>query len=188
MALDAVIAETSAFTAEQLVKEAKAYSQEAWAYIYDRHYPKMFRYCYLRTGSHAVSEDLASEVFLEALRGIRRFRYRGIPLAAWLYRIAHNVTADYLERERRRPAVPLREEHSNHPQLRLGDEADSIADRHDVHAAMQQLTDDQQQIIMLRFFHGLSHNETADVMGRRSGAVRVLQTRALNALRRVMAA
>ncbi len=188
MALDAVAVETGEFTAEQLVKEAQAYSQEAWVYIFDSHYQKMFRYCYLRTGSHEVSEDLASDVFLEALRGIGRYRDRGIPLAAWLYRIAHNVTADYLERERRRPTVPLQEEISTHPKLRLGDESDSVANRHDVQAAMRQLTDDQQQVILLRFFQGLSHNETAAVMGRRSGAVRVLQTRALNALRRVMAA
>jgi RNA polymerase sigma-70 factor (ECF subfamily) len=176
-----------ALTAERLVEEAQAFSQEAWAHIYDQHYMQIFNYCYLRTGNRAVSEDLVADVFLEALRGIRRYRYRGTPFVAWLYRIAHNLTADHLQRNARRPTVPLASEEQN-PQLQAPDDTARSAVWHDVHAAIQQLTDDQQQVILLRFFQGLSHEETAAVMGRRSGAVRALQNRALVALRRLMAA
>jgi RNA polymerase sigma-70 factor (ECF subfamily) len=175
------------FTDEQLVEEAQAFSQEAWEHIYDRYYPKMFQYCYLRIGNQAASEDLASDVFLEALRGIRRYRYRGIPLAAWLYRIARNLTADFLRRNSVRPTVPLGAEEAR-PALQTPDETDSLALQQDMRRAIEQLTDDQQQVITLRFFQGLSHDEIAAVMGRRSGAVRVLQNRALKALGRIMAA
>ena len=183
----ALAAEMPAFTAERLVEEAQAYSQDAWAHIYDRYYPKMVQYCYQRTGNRAGSEDLASEVFLEALKGIRRYRYRGVPLSAWLYRIARNLTADFQRRNARKPTVPLEEETAR-ADLQAPDEADSSALRHDMRAAIQQLTEDQQQVIILRFFQGLSHEETAAIMGRRSGAVRVLQNRALRALRRLVAA
>jgi RNA polymerase sigma-70 factor (ECF subfamily) len=187
MTAGAVPAQMLALTAERLVEEAQAFSQEAWGHIYDQYYPKMLRYCYLRTGNPAVSEDLASQVFLEALRSIRRYRYRGVPFAAWFYRLAHNLTADYLRRNARQPTVSLREE-AEHPDLQTPDEAEASALRQDVAAAIQRLTDDQQQVLMLRFFEGLSHEETAAVMGRRPGAVRALQSRALNTLRRLMVA
>ncbi len=174
-------------TGERLVEEAQAFSQEAWTHIYDQNYPKMLQYCYVRTGNRTVSEDLASEVFLEAVRGIRRYRYRGSPIVAWLYRIAHNITADYLRRQARQPTVSLGEQQET-PSLQVPDEADGSALRHDMHNAIQQLTEDQQQVLTLRFFQGLSHEETAAAMGRRSGAVRVLQNRALTALRRLIAA
>ena len=174
-------------TGERLVEEAQAFSQEAWKHLYDQYYPKIFNYCYLRVGNRATSEDLTSDVFLEALRGIKRYRYRGVPIASWLYRIAHNLTADHLRRNARRPTVSLGNE-AEHPRLQTPDTAESTVIWHDMQNAIVQLTDDQQQVILLRFFQGLSHEETATIMGRRSGAVRVLQNRALNALRRLIAA
>lgn len=187
MIVDTAAAEMVSARTQRLIEEAQAFSQEAWAEIYDQHYAKIYDYCYLRTGDRTAAEDLASEVFVEALRGIRRYQYRGIPLSAWLYRIARNLTADYLRRKNRRATVSLREE-ADHPQLQTPSEAEASALRQDVHEAIQQLTDDQQQVIILRFFQGLSHEETAAIMGRRSGAVRVLQNRALHALRKLLSA
>jgi len=187
MVAGAVAAKMAVFTPERLVEEAQAYSQEAWAQIYDAYYVKLFDYCYLRTGDRAAAEDLAADVYLEALRGIRRYRYRGVPLSAWLYRIARNLTADHLRRAGGRPTVSLGED-PGHAQLRAPDETDRSALWQEVRAALRRLTEDQQQVIILRFFQGLSHEETAAVMGRRPGAVRALQNRALTALRRIMAA
>ena len=172
---------------QELVQEAQAFSQEACAEIYDRYYMKIFDYCYARTGNRTVSEDLASDVFVEALRGIERYQYRGLPISSWLYRIAHNITVDHFRRNARRPTVPLLDESEN-PRLQSPDQADSSILWQDIRDALDQLTDDQQQVIILRFYQGLSHEETAAVMGRRSGAVRVLQKRALNSLRRLMVA
>jgi RNA polymerase sigma-70 factor, ECF subfamily len=177
---------TAAPDEQELVEQARASSPAAWSHIYDEYYVKIFRYCYLRTGNRLAAEDLASDVFLEALRGIHRYRYRGAPISAWLYRIAHNITADFLRHRIRRPTVPLDGE-SPDARLHLPDDADGSAIRLDLQVAIKQLTEDQQQVVLLRFFQGLSHEETAAVMQRRSGAVRVLQNRALSALRRVMA-
>ncbi len=175
-----------ALTGERLVEEAQAFSQEAWAQIYDDLYPKMYQYCLLRTGDRAASEDIAADVFVEALRGVKKYRYRGVPFSAWLYRIARNLTADHLRRNARRPTVVLDDE-STDARLQTPDEAEHFAISQDIKDALQELTDDQQQVIILRFFQGLSHDETAAIMGRRSGAVRVLQNRALGSLRRLMA-
>lgn len=171
--------------AQQLVEQAQAFSPEAWAHLFDQYHAKMYDYCYLRTGDRAAADDLASEVFLEALRGIRRYRYRGVPFSAWLYRIARNLTADFVRRRMSRPTVPLAAD-DTHAALASPDNTEEAARAHDVRTAIQQLTDDQQQVIILRFFHDLSHDETAAALGRSSGAVRVLQSRALGALRRVM--
>ena len=137
-------------------------------------------------GNRASSEDLAADVFLQALRGIRRYQYRGVPLHAWLYRIASNLIADHLNRSAERRTVPLGEENT-HPSLQTPDTAEHTAAWHDVRSAMKQLTDDQQQVILLRFFQDLTHEEAAAAMGRRPGAIRALQSRALIALRQVMA-
>ena len=94
---------------------------------------------------------------------------------------------DYLRRNARQPTVSLGEETEN-PRLQTPDEAASSVLWLDVHQALQQLTGDQQQVVSLRFFQGLSHEETATIMGRRPGAVRVLQNRAISALRRLMVA
>ena len=172
---------TPALAGEQLVEAAQAYSQEAWGQIFDSCYPKIYQYCYLRTNSPSTAEDLASEVFLEALRGIHRYEHRGIPLLAWLYRIARNVTADHIRRSLRWHVVPISDN-----SLEATDRADATMLRHDMFAAISQLTDDQQQVIVLRFFQGFSSEETATLMRRRSSAVRSLQHRALGTLRRIL--
>ncbi len=170
---------------EELVEKAQAFADDAWGHLYDEFYPRIFAFCYARTGNWTASEDLASDVFLQALRGIERYRYRGVPLSTWLYRIARNLSADFLKRRARRWTEPLGAE-SQHQQLQAPDRADAFALSQDIQGAIRQLTDDQQQVIILRFFQGLSHEEVATVMERRPGAVRVLQNRALGALRRVM--
>jgi RNA polymerase sigma-70 factor (ECF subfamily) len=169
---------------ERLVEQARAFSQDAWAQIYDDNYARIVDYCYLRTNDRAAAEDLASQVFLEALRGIRGYRYRGVPFSAWLYRIARNLTADFVGWRAKRGTLPLDE--SAQGQLAAPDVMDSALRWHDIHAALGRLTEDQQQVIILRFFQGLSHEETATIMRRRPGAVRVLQSRALDAMRRAM--
>jgi RNA polymerase sigma-70 factor (ECF subfamily) len=78
-----------------LVARAKERSAEAWDEIYARHYPPIYRYILARVFDAAVAEDLASAVFLGAVKGMGTYRYRGQPLLAWLYRIARNVVSSH---------------------------------------------------------------------------------------------
>lgn len=168
-----------------LVDRARAMDAAAWDEIYATHYSAIYRYISFRINGHEASEDLAAEVFLEAVRGIGRYRYRGTSFRAWLYRIAHNVTVDERKRLARRGVVEA-------PPLALSAEPASpdfaplLHDRRDLAAALRCLTDDQQQVVILRFIEGLALAEVATVMGRPAGAVKALQHRAMVRMRTVL--
>jgi len=167
-----------------LVQRLQQRNASAWAEIYDSYYRKLYLYSYARTGDEAVASDLASRVFLEAVEGIDRYVYRGRPVLAWLYRIARNVVADHL-RARQREARALERVASG----ALGQDpgpAALVAEREDLLAALRQLTEEQQQVIALRFYAGFDTSEIARMMGRTERAVYSLEARALASMRRLL--
>ena len=158
----------------------------ALADLFETHYERVARYIAVRTGSQEQAKDLAADVFVRALERIHTFQWRGIPMQAWLFRIAHNITVDYLRKNSKRKSSPL-------------DEATSIAATDDPEAetlqtlqreellqTMDSLTPAQQEVVTLRFFGGLTSAEVAQVMKRSNGAVRELQSSALKTLRYVL--
>jgi len=169
----------------ELVERAKQRSPSAWAEIYDLYYRKLFRYCYARTGSEATAADLASKVYLDALEGIEWYVYRGRPLLAWLYRIARNAVADHY-RANQRESRALERIASIRQPFDPGP-ATEVEDRHDLRAAVEQLTEDQRQVVALRFYAGFTTSEIAHALDRSERAVYSLEVRALTALRRVLA-
>ncbi len=170
---------------EQLIEAAKRLSPEAWSAIYDTDFPKIYSYVYRRLEDHSAAEDLASHVFLEALRGIGAFQYRGVSLLAWLYRIAHNLTCDHLRRTAARPVVRLGNGDGNH-EPQVSDASEQVDTWQDVSRALRRLPDDHQQILILRFIEGLPVASVAVITGKREGTVRVIQHRALGQMRRLL--
>lgn len=165
-----------------LVDLARAMDPDAWDELYAQHYAAIRRYAHFRLGDAALAEDIAAEVFLEALRGIGNYRYRGIAFRAWLYRIAHNLTANHRKKmsaRRRHESAGLEAD----DQVVVDDFAPAVQRERDLKAAVATLTDEQQQVVILRFFEGLTLAETAEVMARKSGAIKSLQHRALQRLR-----
>jgi len=171
---------------QQLVEAARRLSPEAWSAIYDTNFPKIYNYIYRRLEDHAAAEDLASHVFLEALRGIRGFQYRGVSLLAWLYRIAHNLTCDHQRRNAARPVVHLGSGNGTH-EPQISDASDRVDTCQDLSRALRRLPDDHQQVLILRFIEGLPVATVAVIMGKRVGTVRVIQHRALGHMRRLLA-
>ena len=168
-----------------LVDRARAMDAAAWDEIYTLHYGAIQRYALFRVADATAADDIAAEVFLEALRGIGKYRYRGIAFRAWLYRIAHNLTADF----RRRAASRSERETCDESALALlpGDDfVPGFERQRDIQLAVAQLTDEQQQVVVLRFFEGLSLAETAEATGRNAGAIKSLQHRALERLRIIL--
>jgi len=168
-----------------LVDRARDMDPAAWDELYTLHYGAIHRYARFRVADAAAADDIAAEVFLEAVRGIKNYRYRGVAFRAWLYRIAHNLTADF----RRRTAVRAERETCDEQALALipdGDFVPALERQRDLRAAVGQLTDDQQQVVILRFFEGLSLQETAEATGRKAGAIKSLQHRALERLRDIL--
>lgn len=165
-----------------LIRSLAAFEDAAWEALLAREMPRLFKFAYVRTGDAAAAEDIAAEVFEEAVRRIGRYQERGLPLSAWLFRIARNLVADHLSQRRSRPMLPL---DTDAAQALAGAhrDLDSLAD---VSRAMRNLTRDQQEVVALRFVSGCDLRETAESMKKSVGAVKVLQHRALAALRAVL--
>jgi RNA polymerase sigma-70 factor (ECF subfamily) len=168
-----------------LVEAARALDERAWEEIYRRHAQQVYAYIYYRLGDQHTAEDLAADVFVKALGGIKGYVWRGKPILAWLYRIAHNVTVDHRKSAARRSAhqSPAGAEEVEE---RI-DHLHRLDERTDMMRAIRALTEDQQQVIILRFYMGMSNAEVASVMNRPEGAVKALQTRGVKALRRLLA-
>jgi RNA polymerase sigma-70 factor (ECF subfamily) len=168
-----------------LVNRARRMDSAAWDELFAMHQAAIYRYAFFRLRDQQVAEDLASEVFLEAVRGMRRYEYRGVSFRAWLYGIAHNLVADQRRRLANRTGVEA-DITGNLSEPSEGDFAGDVANRRDIAVALERLTDEQQQVVVLRFFEGLSLAETASAMGRRDGAIKALQHRALARLRTIL--
>ena len=169
----------------ELIRRAQAYDSAAFAEIYDCHYEGVYTYVYCRVNNTHVAEDLAAEAFLRALEGIGSFQFRGVPIAAWLYRIAGNLVNDYFRVQARQDVVPLQDE-----LLPTASNPSDIVERQFTYRRLQEslheLTDEQRQVVLLRFVQGLDIKDIAYVMGKPEGAIKSLQHRALSTMGRYL--
>jgi RNA polymerase sigma-70 factor, ECF subfamily len=156
-----------------------ALEPQAWQDLFEGHFRKMYNFAYVRTGDVHLAEEIASEVFAAAARAISRYRDTGAPIGAWLYRIARNITADYVDRRARRPVVSIDSVQLETENLTLG-----VENAADLARCVALLTREQQEVIALRFYNDCSLQEAAAALGKSVGAVKLLQHRALAALRR----
>lgn len=171
-----------------LVLHAKNGCTDSFGTLYDRYVDLVYRYIYFRVGAHQLAEDLTSETFLRALRRIGDFTWQGRDFGAWLVTIARNLVADHFKSGRYRLEIPTGElidvplEGSHIPENAVVTAI--INDR--VLRAVRDLNPDQQECVVLRFLHGLSLAETALIMGKKSGAIKALQFRAIRTLARAL--
>jgi RNA polymerase sigma-70 factor (ECF subfamily) len=159
--------------------------RDAISALYRQHVQAIYRYTYYRVGDAQTAEDLTAEVFVRAIEGLPHYEPRGVPFAAWLYRIAQARVADHFRREQRTTTVTFEEDWP------LGEDSVSIEVeqsiyRKELQAVIRQLTPDQQHVIILKFVEGLSNAEVAQILGKTEGAVKALQHRALRALHRLI--
>ncbi len=170
----------------RLVEQARQ-DPEAFGELYLRHVRSIYNYIFYRTGDPEEAEDLTSRVFLQALQHLPRFQERGLPFAAWLFRIAHNLVANWRRDRQRHPTVPLSEDGQDRGSERLEAILERREERERLLAAMRRLPPERQQLLILKFVEGLSNAEIARIMGRTEGAIRVLYHRTLEALRKELA-
>ncbi len=153
--------------------------------LYEEYYDKIARYAYVRIGSKTDAEDIAGEVFLKALQSLRTYKERGVPMQAWLFRIAHNLVVDYFRKMKKHRTVPL-----DNIQVEANTDPKTIAETNfeieRMHQAMEQLTEEQQEVLRLRFFSGLTSREAGSILNKSDGAVREMQRAAIEKLRRLM--
>jgi RNA polymerase sigma-70 factor (ECF subfamily) len=171
-------------TEGELVRRASAGDAQAFGELYERHLTRIYRYVFYKVGNAAEAEDLTEQVFIKAWEAIGRYRDQGVPFAAWLFRLAHNQVIDY-QRTRKETAILDEIMESTGPSP--DDVAAARLGIQDLRCALAKLTPEQQQVVILRFVHGMSHAEVATIMGKNEGAVRALQHRALQALHELLA-
>jgi RNA polymerase sigma-70 factor (ECF subfamily) len=159
---------------------------QALAQVHDAYYPAIFRYIAFRVGDHETAEDLTSEVFTRLLRAVNDSSAPRNTLRGWLYRVAANVVADHHRAGYRVKQVELDETMEGD----AVDPSDALSGKQvlaELSDALAGLTDDQQNVISLRFGYEMAIKEVAQVMGKSEGAVKQLQARAVAALARKMA-
>ncbi|GLV51502.1 RNA polymerase sigma factor [Thermobispora bispora] len=167
---------------------AKTGDSEAFGQLYDRYVDLVYRYIYFRVGSHALAEDLTSETFLRALRGITEYAWQGRDFGAWLVTIARNLVTDHFKSGRNRLEVTtadVLDRPLDSTQIPENAVVANIVNEH-VIQAVKKLRAEQQECVILRFVYGMSLAETAKIMGKKSNAIKALQFRAIRALARAL--
>jgi RNA polymerase sigma-70 factor (ECF subfamily) len=149
--------------------------------IHDRYYQDVYRYAYLRTDDPHLSDDIASETFLRLLKALHGGQPPHTTLRGWLFGVAAHLVVDHFNS---RKTLPLFEYFSDGHSMQT--EVEEHIRNEDVKSAMGKLTAEQQEILVLRFSSGLSVQEAANLMNRSVTAVKALQFRAVDALRRLL--
>lgn len=172
-----------------LVTRATQRELEAFGQLYTLYFDRIYRYVRLKLGNVADAEDITSTVFFNAWRTIHNFSpQRESSFAAWLFRLAHNAVVDRfrgmhdtvsLDAAEQRPSI-----HTVLPSPEAQIERKLTIT--ELSVALGLLTDEQREVVLLRFVEGMSAREVGDIMGKQEGAVRGMQFRAIEALRRAM--
>jgi RNA polymerase sigma-70 factor (ECF subfamily) len=170
-----------------LVERAIGRDAEAFGELYDMHVVRVYRHIYYLVNSVSEAEDLTAQTFLQAWEAVDRYEDRGVPFVSWLLRIAHNLAISHLRS--RREGNQLHEGLMDQDSLRNPEKVtERQADEERVRQAVLRLGHEQRQVIILRFVEELEYPEVADIVGKSVAAVRVIQHRALCALRKLMKA
>jgi RNA polymerase sigma-70 factor (ECF subfamily) len=168
-----------------LIASGKRGDKDAVGELYRRHVDMIYRYAYARLRDVTLAEDMTAQVFLKALEGLETYQPRGVPFRSWLYRIAHARIVDHWRRQTRHPEVMLVDtmpvaEPSPEDVVMAQSQWETAIDLLDA------LTDDQRDVIIMRFLEELSLAEIAKALGKTVGAVKALQHRALASLARLL--
>ncbi len=167
----------------ELIARAKI-DKEAFGQLYERYVGKIYNYVYYRTGNVADAEDLTARVFIRAMQHIGRYDDRGVPFSAWLYRIAHNLVANWHRDRSRRKIISL----DDVSQWRINEAGPEsltqlLEDRDALLATIRRLPADRQELLILKYVERLPNKEIGDIMGRSEGAIKSLYHRTLLSLR-----
>jgi RNA polymerase sigma-70 factor (ECF subfamily) len=169
-----------------LVARAIGGDEAAFAQLYDHYSERIYRHVYYRVGRQEDAEDVTQQVFMQAWRALGRYRQTETPFVAWLMTIAHNAVVSFYRRAR--GAVSLDAEGLDPPapsEAGLA-AAEARVDHEQVRRAMRELRPELQQVLAMRFLEDLPTRDVASALGITEGNVRIMQHRALHALRKLL--
>ena len=168
-----------------LIERVRNGDQDAARTLYERYFDRIYNYVYARLGRAEDAEDLAIDTMTRSLTRLDLFHDQGVAFSSWVYRIAHNATIDHYRRQGKVTTVSL--EYA--PLSESADPSELAVEQlsnDDLRAALRDLTDEQQQVLILRFFQDLTAAQVAVILGKSVGAVQALQHRALGSLERAL--
>jgi RNA polymerase sigma-70 factor (ECF subfamily) len=173
---------------ERRLVEAAQRDPVRFGELYEHYFELVYAYAARRVRNRTEAEDLAAEVFRKALQSLPRFKWRGAPFAAWLFRIASNLIADRAKRVAREGGLTGTEDA---PQLRTPQPQQTDLEQSERSAGLfrmvDELVEDQRRVLLMRFAEEKSIRDIAQALGRSEGAVKQLQFRALQHLRTKLA-
>ena len=170
-----------------LVSRAQEGDRDALEELYLIHFDRIYGYLHMSVGNRHDAEDLTTQTFLKMLESIGRFRWRSAPFSAWLFRIAHNLAMDHFRAGRRwqLEEQPPEPPGSEEPSAEQG--AFEAIGRESMLELIERLSDEQKQVLTLKFVFSFSNREVAAILGKTEGAVKSLQHRALVSLQKQLA-
>ncbi|MFZ4658115.1 MAG: sigma-70 family RNA polymerase sigma factor [Caldilineaceae bacterium] len=170
-----------------LLEGAASFDERALGELYDRYEARIYSYIYRRTGNESLAEDLTAQVFLKMLEAIRSDKGWHSSFSGWLYRIAHNAVIDYYRQRDRQQQVSLEDTltttASDHNPVVM---AEASLDSQRLRMAIGRLTEEQSEVIALRFLEGYSISEVAEMLDKTEGSIKALQYRAVTTLRQLL--
>jgi len=169
---------------EQLVARAQAGDRDALEELYLEHFDRIYSYLHMTVGNRHDAEDLTTQTFLKMLESIGKFRWGAAPFSAWLFRIAHNLAMDHFRSRRRWQPEEEVPEPAGQVESSAEDEALRILSSENMFDLIEQLSDEQRQVLILKFVFDFSNVEAAAVLEKTEGAVKSLQHRALASLQK----
>jgi RNA polymerase sigma-70 factor (ECF subfamily) len=176
--------ETETQRVRALVDAAKQGERDALEELYLIHFDRIYSYLHVTVGNRHDAEDLTTQTFMKMLESIGRFRWGTAPFSAWLFRIAHNLAMDHFRASKRWQL----EEDVPEPGPDEATSAEAVAfdsiDRKSMLELIDDLSNEQQQVLTLKFVFGFSNGEAATILDKTEGAVKSLQHRALVTLQK----
>jgi RNA polymerase sigma-70 factor (ECF subfamily) len=169
---------------EELVSRAQEGDRDALEELYLEHFDRIYGYLHMTVGNRHDAEDLTTQTFLRMLESIGKFRWGAAPFSAWLFRIAHNLAMDHFRSRRRWQPEEEVPEPPGQVESSAEDEALKVLSTENMFDLIEQLSDEQRQVLILKFVFDFSNLEAAAVLGKTEGAVKSLQHRALASLQR----
>jgi RNA polymerase sigma-70 factor (ECF subfamily) len=168
---------------EKLIRSAVGGDSSAFGSLYDRYQPAIYRFIVVKVGSREEAEDITHHVFLSAWTKVGTYKHRGHPFSSWLYQIARNMVIDhYRSRKDDVSLDKLDPESSIIPAVAQSDLSIKL-ELEKVHRAIKELKPDYQDVIILRFIEDLPLKETATILKKSEGAVKLAQHRAIKELK-----
>ena len=172
------------YNEEEILARASQGDRDSFGQLYERYVERIFNYVYYRTGNVHEAEDITARVFQRAMNHIKNYTDRGVPFSAWLYRIAHNLVANWHRDRGRKQEIPLDDlpvlpNKGDHPESNLVRSQEQEA----LLKMIRRLPPERQNLLILKFVENMSNAEIGEIMGRSEGAVKSLYHRTLLSLR-----